>query len=48
MSKEYRRTSGYRNWANKICWGPQIVGDTARMKSGRVYKITEKGWRRVN
>lgn len=47
MNQEYRRTTGFRNWINKICWLPNISGRIATIKSGRMYKITNKGWRRI-
>lgn len=46
----YKRTSGYRNWVNRRCWLPVFSnnGNAARLKSGRFYRVTGKGWVRVS
>ena len=43
----YKRTQGYRNRVNKMCWAPVIRDTVAWLKSGRRYEMRTDGWRRL-
>ena len=49
--KAWKRTTGYRNFMNRLAWLPVIKetsgGTIAELKSGRQYLIRKTGWIRL-
>jgi len=45
--KNYKRTSGYRNWINRRIFIPMIVGGVAYFSDHAKYEIRKDGWREL-
>jgi hypothetical protein len=45
--KNYRRTTGFRNWMNQRGYLPIIKNGLAYLPGKCVYQVRDDGWRRV-